>query len=398
MTSTLNPGTERLISIDAFRALTLLLMIFVNDHGTLINIPSWMGHADAAADAMGFADVIFPAFLFIVGLSVPFAIQNRLRKGSSTQSIAIHIAGRAIALLVMGFFHVNLGNYSDAALLPRWLWEILITFSFFLIWLDYPKSAGKNRVVYLKTTGISLLVLLALLYVGNADGGGEIGMRPQWWGILGLIGWTYLISSSVFLFSKGRVLVQVAAFLFFIFFNCAAHSGWLSSLDIVKEYIWIVGDGSMPALTIAGVITALMYNKLGTANKYFWLFILAGALAMLAFGLYTRPLWGISKIRATPPWVGICTGISMISFAVITYLTEIRGIKSWYNVIKAAGTSTLTCYLIPYIHEAILEVTGGRLPMFFRTGTIGLVKSLIFSLCIVLIVRLMEKKRIRLKL
>lgn len=74
----LTPFASRLTSIDAFRALTLLLMIWVNDFWTLEGIPGWLGHAEAAEDRMGFSDVIFPAFLFIVGLSVPIAIQNRL--------------------------------------------------------------------------------------------------------------------------------------------------------------------------------------------------------------------------------------------------------------------------------------------------------------------------------
>lgn len=67
--TTINKPT-RLLSIDAFRAVTLLLMIFVNDFGTLREIPEWLGHAREEDDAMGFSDVIFPAFLFIVGLSM----------------------------------------------------------------------------------------------------------------------------------------------------------------------------------------------------------------------------------------------------------------------------------------------------------------------------------------
>src|SRR5262245_16069617 len=116
----MRPFTQRLASIDVFRALTMLLMIFVNDLWSLTNIPQWLEHTQANEDGMGLADVVFPAFLFIVGLSLPFAIGSRWAKGASQSSILKHILVRTIALLVMGFFHVNMESYnSEAALLPK---------------------------------------------------------------------------------------------------------------------------------------------------------------------------------------------------------------------------------------------------------------------------------------
>ncbi len=59
---------RRLSSVDAFRAITMLLMIFVNDLILDKGIPDWLEHAREGEDRLGFADTIFPAFLFIVGL------------------------------------------------------------------------------------------------------------------------------------------------------------------------------------------------------------------------------------------------------------------------------------------------------------------------------------------
>src|SRR5687768_17385164 len=108
---------QRVASIDVFRALTMLLMIFVNDLWTLTNVPKWLEHTAADEDGMGLADVVFPAFLFIVGLSIPFAKKN-----------LYSICWRSLALLVMGFFHVNMENYNEAAAwLPKPVWMILLT-------------------------------------------------------------------------------------------------------------------------------------------------------------------------------------------------------------------------------------------------------------------------------
>src|SRR5512133_3170809 len=97
---------KRFYFIDVFLAITMLLMIFVNDLWSLTGIPVWLGHARADQDFLGFSDIVFPCFLFIVGMAIPYAIRNRIEKGDSHLRILYHIVLRSIALLVMGFFTV----------------------------------------------------------------------------------------------------------------------------------------------------------------------------------------------------------------------------------------------------------------------------------------------------
>src|SRR5690349_18069344 len=91
--------TERIHSIDAFRGVTIFLMVFVNELAGVQNIPAWMKHASADEDAMTFVDVVFPAFLFIVGMSMPFAIQRRFRRGDTLWRLTAHTLWRTPALL-----------------------------------------------------------------------------------------------------------------------------------------------------------------------------------------------------------------------------------------------------------------------------------------------------------
>ena len=74
---------NRIASIDVMRALTMLLMLFVNDIPGLDGVPHWMFHAAYDEDMLGFSDVIFPAFLFCVGMSIPLAVNHRLQRGDS---------------------------------------------------------------------------------------------------------------------------------------------------------------------------------------------------------------------------------------------------------------------------------------------------------------------------
>ena len=75
--------TPRIASVDIMRGLTLLLMLFVNDLNMKV-APAWLGHMKADFDGMGLADWVFPGFLFIVGMAIPFALSGRMKKGETT--------------------------------------------------------------------------------------------------------------------------------------------------------------------------------------------------------------------------------------------------------------------------------------------------------------------------
>ncbi|MCL4638044.1 MULTISPECIES: hypothetical protein [Olivibacter] len=73
-------ASERILSVDIMRGLTLLLMLFVNDLFEP-GVPAWLLHTKVNVDGMELADWVFPGFLFIVGVSAPYAIRSRLNKG-----------------------------------------------------------------------------------------------------------------------------------------------------------------------------------------------------------------------------------------------------------------------------------------------------------------------------
>ena len=386
---------ERIRSIDIFRALTMLLMIFVNDLWTLHDIPGWLGHKAAHEDGMGLADVVFPAFLFIVGLSIPHALNARRRKGDSKTRVLLHILERSFALLVMGVFMVNLENISrDGLIISRSIWQILMTLAFFLIWNNY-RSREKVRVrpLYLKVAGWLVLTFLAIIYVGRGEEGTQ-WMRFHWWGILGLIGWGYLLSALVYLGLGNRPgwIAAVLALLLLLNVNEFATP--------FNFRIRLVVSASNYASVMAGVlVTTLMitYKKRDHMN---WLLpsLIVLATLLFLFGFLTRPVWGISKILATPSWTAICAGISMLSFGSLYLLADRGRVTGWAQIIEPAGTSTLTCYLVPYFAYPLWGFTGWQLPDMLTGGAIGIVKSILFALLIIQVTGLLGKLHIRLKI
>src|SRR5471030_2421788 len=124
----------RIGSIEVFRAFTVFMMIFVNDLEDVPNTPAWIKHVPDEGFGLGLADTVFPAFLFIVGLSIPYAFQNRMQQGD--KHIPRRIITRSFALILISFFQSNIESYDKVkSLLSEPVWEILVTLSFFFIFL-----------------------------------------------------------------------------------------------------------------------------------------------------------------------------------------------------------------------------------------------------------------------
>ncbi|MBN1791912.1 MAG: DUF5009 domain-containing protein [Bacteroidales bacterium] len=384
----------RIVSIDIFRALTMLLMIFVNDLWTLQDIPQWLEHTASDEDGMGLADVVFPMFLFIVGLSIPFAQKARIKKGDTRAKILAHILLRTLALVVMGFFMVNSENFrSDMPQGARTAWEVLMILSFLLIWNRYERKKISGMPVWvLQVTGMLILALLALFYKGGSPEEPE-WMSPHWWGILGLIGWAYLICAVLYLLAGNRPWLII---LFWIALH-ALNAG--EFLPVAGRFRFIV-SASNYALVMSGVLAAVIYSRFkSTDGKFlFPALLLIPAAVSLVYGFWFRPLWGISKILATPSWTAICAGISFTSFAVIYVFADVYRVTRWANVIMPAGRSALTCYLLPTLVYPVLWPLQQILPQYFLEGWVGLIKSLIFALLIIGLTGLLERINIRLKI
>ena len=394
--------TQRIQSIDLLRALTMLLMIWVNDFWRLTDIPAWLQHMPADVDALGFSDVIFPAFLFIVGLAIPFATEARRRRGEGDREILAHIVLRALALIVMGFFMVNLESYSEVgARLSKSSWQLLMIVAFVLIWNAYEPERVSARVQrLLQAVGVLLLILLAALFSSDPSSNFTL-MRPHWWGILGMIGWSYLLCATAQLFRGQSLLAMTAVWLFFSLFNIAAFAGWLEPLGFMQPYLWLIGDASMPAMTMAGCVIATLYQQRfsgGNDGRRFLLLLLVTGVLLLLAGLALRPAWGISKILATPAWTQLCTGISVLCFALFYGLADLRGYSLWPRLLLPAGVATLTCYLVPYVAYPLLQRLPVDLPPMLSSGAAGLLTSALFALAVVMLTGGLNRIGIRLKI
>ncbi len=111
-----NPGTaaspvKRLLSLDVVRGITICFMIMVNNNG---GPGSWGFMNHAQWNGLTPTDLVFPTFVFVMGVSIVFAFEARLAKGARKAQLATHTVIRAVVLICLGiivnsfpFFHLD---------------------------------------------------------------------------------------------------------------------------------------------------------------------------------------------------------------------------------------------------------------------------------------------------
>lgn len=92
--------TERLVSLDVFRGITIMGMILVNNPGTWSAVYPQLLHAEW--HGCTFTDLIFPFFLFIVGVAISYSLTKRKMQGGSMKSLYLNIIRRTVILFLLG--------------------------------------------------------------------------------------------------------------------------------------------------------------------------------------------------------------------------------------------------------------------------------------------------------
>ena len=392
--------TNSIYSIDIMRGLTLILMLFVNDL-YMPGVPAWLGHMEADFDGMGLADWVFPGFLFMVGMAIPFSISKRITEGQDNFAIARHIVIRTISLLIIGVLMLNTGRVDPGLTgIGKDLWAILMYIGVFLTWNDYREN-GDNffTITGLRLLGMALLAFLVFRFrSGEPENDGSL--ITGWWGILGLIGWGYIVAALVYLAVKDHILNTVVAFLFFLSLNILTKLELLTYLDPVNPVFGVILEGNVPMIVLAGSLTTLLMKKFSAGHrKYILIIVSLGAFSLLA-GFILRNWFIISKIQATPSWGLICIGISMLLFALLYWIIDVRKKSEWTSFIKPAGANSLTTYLAPDIIYHLIWMSGIQVLIYKQSSEplVVIAGSIAWALLMVALTALLVKFGIRLKL
>lgn len=394
----------RVVAVDVFRGLTITVMVFVNELASIKGLPWWNYHAPASLDAMTYVDVVFPAFLFILGMTIPLALERRLAKGSSLASLWSHVLLRTLALVVLGLILANaeLGDHARMKIETN-VWAILALFGAVLFWNVYTKSERYRTLVrVLRFSGLTLMLLMLAIFRRTTPDGHAAWLSTAYAEILGLLGWTYFGVCLLYLITR-RFRRAPLYWFFALTALCIATTGrWIILPVGIPHLLWPFGNGSMASIAMAGIVTSGIFLD-GLSSKPHSLrrkILRATAFAGLSLiaGRLLTPL-GISKIRATPTWCLYSIAISVTIFMLLYWVCDVKRWNSWTIPFRPAGENTLLTYLLPDFYYFLIAASGSTyLAIHANAGLSGVVRSLIFTALILAFSGLLTRWKIRLQL
>jgi predicted acyltransferase len=390
-------ASARVVSIDIFRGITMAVMIFVNDLSSVRGLSKWTYHMPANVDAMTYVDMVFPAFLFIVGMSLPIAVRQRLRRNPSVGRLWLHVTLRAFALLVLGLILANVDHCDPGRMhLSPDLWALLGLGGAILLWNVYTGARPRLELL-LRLTGAALLVFVFAIF-RRAVPGGEAWLQFSYPEILGLIGLTYFAACLLYIPTRRWRLAPLLWLIALIAYNSACRAQWIH-VDTLPLYVWPFGNGALVSLIMAGILMSQIFLEAplrGPARKIFF-GILMGVSAFAA-GWFLRPL-GISKIRATPTWALWTVAACCLLFTALYWLCDVKKRTAWAWLVRPAGSNTLLTYLIPDIYYFFVALTAtDYLQDHWNQGWPGIVRAAAFTVAMLLLARAATRARLRMQL
>ena len=358
----MKPPTERLASLDAFRGFDILVMIFVNYIAGMPGIPFFLQHAKADMDTFTLTDVVFPGFLFIVGVAIPLSLGKRLALGEPLWKILRRIGLRTAGLLFLGVLFVNENRYSEASTgKSRDLWYFLALMATVLLWMTYPKteSRSKGRLYLGLRSGAAILLLgLVIIWRGQNPDGTFSWLRHSWWGILGMIGWTYLAGSLLYLLAKGDRAALMGGLGFMVALYIGARHGVLYFLKPIDGFVQIGNVfGSHLAIVTAGMLVGTLFTPARSGMKprarIAWIAVFGSGL--LATGFLLRPLHGFSKIHGTESYCLATSGLCCLLLLIFYWLMDVLKFRSWAVFLRPIGANPLLAYILPDIVRTLID-------------------------------------------
>jgi heparan-alpha-glucosaminide N-acetyltransferase len=405
---------ERLVSLDAFRGFDILTMVFVNYIAGMKAIPFILRHAAADQDVFTLTDVVFPGFLFIVGVSIPLALAKRRAEGRTGFALVGHVLVRTLALLFLGVLLVNEDRFSAAATgFGQDLWYFLATLAVFALWAVVPKGAAEKKkrlLLGLKIFAAVLLLVLVVVFRGQGEDGRVTMLQTSWWGILGMIGWCYLAASLLFLACRGNRMVLAGAIGLMAALYIGSRHGALDFLGPVSGFV-NVGSlfGSHAAIVTAGMLagTIILPGTDVAAPRARIRFLAVLGAALVLAGYVLRPLHGFSKIYGTESYCLATAGICCLVFLLFYVVLDVYKRKRAAAFLIPAGKNPLLAYLLPGLVGNAVTLLGGLLhwnidrilwPFSGTGGLPGMLNAAVMTGIILLLTAILSRAGLILKL
>lgn len=311
---------DRLISLDVFRGLTIIGMILVNKPGgtRFQSVYPPLTHADW--HGLTPADLVFPFFLFIVGVAIKFSLDKYLASNVSVSKIILRITRRVITLFVLGLL-LKFPNYNLATIrIPGVLQRIAICYFFSsILYLIFAKK---------KRGFISISIIVVLLITGY-----------------------YFIMMFIPVPGYGSGMLDSKEG------NLAAHiDRMILGRHMAKPFD---PDGiltTIPAIatTLTGLLCAWMLkSKNNGARKLIMMFIAGNSCIILGY-LFHLALFPINKNLWSSSFVLVTAGAALNLLGMCYWYTDTKGYRFGTKPFLIFGTNPITAYFLSGMMHRLL--------------------------------------------
>ena len=357
-------SSERLISLDAFRGITIAGMVLVNNPGTWSAIYWPLEHAEWHGWTP--TDLIFPFFVFIVGVAIPLAFGPRLERDGSRRDLYLKIIRRTLILFALGLF------------------------------LAIPITPDRSPYVNFSIIRIP--------------------------GVLQRLAVCYLFASLIFLNTRLRtqIIITLALLIIYCLLMTRLHAPGFATGDLTKEgslasfidrtvlgpHIWRQGKvydpegllSSIPAIATAmfGVLTGQwLRSPKSQFEKATGMFV-AGAVCVI-IGWCWNPFFPINKSLWTSSYVFFTGGLALQFLALCYWLIDIKQYRRWAKPFIVFGVNAIALFVgtgimaramglikLPW-GERTISLQGWIFNKLFLTWAAPINASLAYAICFILL-------------
>jgi predicted acyltransferase len=322
---------ERLISLDVFRGITIAGMLLVNDPGTWSAIFPPLEHA--AWDGWTPTDLIFPFFLFIVGITTYLSMSARRARGDNDAALVKQILRRGIIIYLLGF---------AMAMFPFYQWGTIDSL---------PNATGWDRIIFriehVRILGVLPRIAIVYICAGLLTLKTTLKQQVIIIGTL-LLGYWFAMTlipvpgenaiGAVLLHTKDK--------------NLAAY---LDRLILGTNHTWIGSvtfDPEGPMSTIPAIATAMLGVIAGR-----WIALkekpllerISGLFAAGAIGMVVGLMWNwsfpINKNLWTSSYVIFTAGMACVTLATVMWIVDYVNVKWWTKPFVVFGVNPIVAFV-----------------------------------------------------
>jgi len=314
--------TERLVSLDVFRGITIIGMILVNNPGSWSSVYPQLLHAQW--HGCTFTDLIFPFFLFIVGVAISYSLTKRKIQSDSKSSLYLSIVRRSVILFLLGL------------ILNSFPFGLLFNHQFSLETLRIPGVLQRISIVYL---------ISALVFISSSN-------KFQYLFTALILIIYYLLMSLIPVPGVGYANYEMGKNL----------SNWLDNI-VLGSHVWSVTKtwdpegilSTLPAIgsTMLGIFTGnLLRSNIEQNEKVIRLFIWANLLMLCGW------IWSfwfpLNKNIWTSSYVLYTGGLALHFLAFCYWFIDVKKVTWWTKPFLVYGMNAITVFFLSGILGRIM--------------------------------------------